>query len=144
MHNNNIIRDNSEIFFLEKEKIDELKSIALKHPLKRSRICLHKSDDDIVHEMIIVAHKSSNLEAHRHPIDKPESYHVIEGELKVVIYSDDKKIKETKLLYSDRHPRMYRIKGNVWHQPMAMSEWVIYHEVATGPFIKEIDVEYLK
>ena len=140
----NIVREDSEVFFLEKENIDKLKSLALNHPLKRSRICLHKSDDDIVHEMIIVAHQSSDLEAHRHPVNKPESYHVIEGILKVIIYNNDGSIKESRLLNSDRHPRMYRIKGNVWHQPVSMSEWVIYHEVATGPFIKEIDVEYLK
>ena len=96
------------------------------------------------HEMIIVAHRSSDLEAHRHPVNKPESYHVIEGTLKVIIYNNDGSMKESRLLSSDGHPRMYRIKGNVWHQPVSMSEWVIYHEVATGPFIKEIDVEYLK
>ena len=38
---------------------------------------------------------------------------------------------------------MYRIQGNIWHQPVPISEWVIYHEVYTGPFIKEEDVEYL-
>ena len=141
---NNIIRVDKDIFFFEEENIVELKKIAENHPLKRSRYCLHKSDESIVHEMIIVAHKSSKLEAHRHPDNKPESYHVLEGKLKVKIFSDDGKIEYEKILSADVHPRMYRIHGNVWHQPIPLTEWVVYHEVATGPFDKERDVDYAK
>ena len=39
---------------------------------------------------------------------------------------------------------MYRIKGDIWHQPIPVSEWVVYHEVATGPFLKSDDVIYLE
>ena len=39
---------------------------------------------------------------------------------------------------------MYKIQGDVWHQPIPDSEWVVYHEVATGPFDKERDVIYSK
>ena len=141
---NNIIRVNEEVFFLDKEKINKLKKIALEHPLKRSRYCLHQSDDSIVHEMIIVAHISSKIEAHKHPVNKPESYHVLEGQLNVKIFNDDGSIKYEKILCSNSHPKMYKINGNIWHQPVPFTEWVVYHEVATGPFVKERDVEYAK
>ena len=141
---NNILRVDQDVFFFDEKNITKLKEIAKNHPLKRSRYCLHKSDDSIVHEMIIVAHKSSNLEAHRHPVNKPESYHVMEGKLKVKIFNDYGTIKYEKILSADQHPRMYRIHGNVWHQPIPLTEWVIYHEVATGPFRKERDVDYAK
>ena len=39
---------------------------------------------------------------------------------------------------------MYRITGKVWHQPIPLTEWVVYHEVATGPFNKDEDVIYSK
>ena len=139
---NNVIRVNKDVFFLDEKNINELKNIAQKHPLKRSRYCLHQSDESIVHEMIIVAHKSSKLEAHRHPDNKPESYHVLEGELKVKVFNDDGSVQYEKILSAKTHPKMYKINGNVWHQPIPLTEWVIYHEVATGPFIKERDVKY--
>ncbi len=139
----NILYDTSSIYFLDDGKINELKDIALKHPLKRSRVCLHKSEQSLVHEMVIVAHSSSYLEPHRHPKNKPESYHVLEGELKVNIFDDDGNLIKEEKLFANKHPRMYRIHGQVWHQPVSLSEWVVYHEVATGPFVKEIDVEYL-
>ena len=38
---NNVIFDKSEIFLLDETSIEKLKDIALAHPLKRARICLH-------------------------------------------------------------------------------------------------------
>lgn len=140
----NILYDTSSIYFLDDGKINELKDIALKHPLKRSRVCLHKSEQSLVHEMVIVAHSSSYLEPHRHPKNKPESYHVLEGELKVNIFDDDGDLIKEEKLFANKHPRMYRIHGQVWHQPVPQSEWVVYHEVATGPFVKDEDVIYMK
>tara|TARA_B100000989_G_scaffold172949_2_gene129665 strand:+ start:13022 stop:13486 length:465 start_codon:yes stop_codon:yes gene_type:complete len=140
----NILVNKDEIFLLDEKLITKLKNLASKHPLKRSRICLHQNEEELVHEMIIVAKKDGIMEPHKHPFLKPESYHVIEGKLKVVIYNDDSTIKEEFHLDDQSHPRMYRIKGNVWHQPIPLTEWVVYHEVATGPFNKNNDVIYLE
>ena len=131
-----------KIFVLDDSKILQLKQLALNHPLRRSRICLHNSREEFVQEMIIVAHKDSHFEEHRHPINKPESYHVIEGELEVRVYSDVGEVIETILLSHNSSPRMYRIQGNVWHRPIVISEWTIYHEVYTGPFNKDFDIMY--
>ena len=139
---NNVVENKSDVFFLNQNEILNLKELALNHVLKRSRLCLHSSNINNVQEMIIVAHKSSIIETHRHPIDKPESYHVLEGQLMVNIYNDNGIIISQETLYADKHPRMYRIEGNIWHQPIPMTEWVVYHEVATGTFEKEKDVEY--
>ena len=90
----NILVNSDEIFLLDEKLISKLKNLASKHPLKRSRICLHQNEEELVHEMIIVAKKDGIMEPHKHPFLKPESYHVIEGKLKVVIYDDDSTIKE--------------------------------------------------
>jgi cupin fold WbuC family metalloprotein len=141
---NNIIINNSEVFVLHEEALNELKVIALGHPFLRARICLHESLQNKVHEMIIVAHKDGDMPAHSHPADKSESYHMIEGKLKILIFNDDGSKKETIFLSSDAHPKMYRIRGGVWHQPIPLSEWAIYHEVATGPFNKEKDLIFFR
>ena len=141
---NNVIFDQSKIFLLDKASIDQLKNIALAHPLKRARICLHQSEQSIVHEMIIVAHRNTLIKPHKHPKNKPESYHVLLGNLIVKIFDNDGKVIERFYLSSEKHPKMYKIQGDVWHQPIPDSEWVVYHEVATGPFDKERDVIYSK
>lgn len=141
---NNVIFDKSRIFLLDKSCIDELKDIALSHPLKRARICLHKSEQCIVHEMIIIAHRDTIIKPHKHPKNKPESYHVLLGNLIVKIFNNNGQIIEKFNLSSENHPKMYKIQGDVWHQPIPDSEWVVYHEVATGPFDKERDVIYSK
>lgn len=105
-------------------------------------MCLHNSREESVQEMVIVAHKDSHFEQHRHPINKPESYHVIDGELEVRIYSDAGQLTETILLSHNGSQKMYRIQGNVWHRPIVISEWIVYHEVYTGPFDKDFDVIY--
>ena len=141
---NNVIINKSDVFVLNNKDIIHLKTLAINHSFKRSRICLHSSNNNNVQEMIIVAHKSSNIQIHKHPINKPESYHVLEGKLLVKIFDDMGNIKLQEHLYSNKYPRMYRIEGNIWHQPIPITEWVVYHEVATGPFDKDKDVEYFK
>ncbi len=131
-----------DIFVLDDIQIAKLKQIALNHPLKRSRLCLHKNREEAVQEMIIVAHRDSYFEGHQHPLTKPESYHIIEGELEVNIFSDTGQVIKKILLSHNANPRMYRIQGNIWHQPIPISEWVVYHEVYTGPFNKDVDVIY--
>lgn len=136
----NVIVNSEEIFVLTDEIIKKLKALAEKSELKRARICLHEDLDDLVHEMIIVSHVSSIIEPHKHPVGKPESYHVIEGQLGVEIFNDKKETLNSLVLSSMEHPKMYRIMGDVWHRPRALTNWVVYHEVAAGPFNKQSDV----
>ena len=140
----NVFYNNSEVFVLDNDYLTFLKSAAIRHDLKRSRVCLHGENKESTQEMVIVAHKSSIIQPHRHPIGKSESYHIIEGSLIVNIYNDNGKINQSISLYDNSNPRIYRILGGVWHQPVPMTEWVVYHEVFEGPFSKEFDVIYLE
>lgn len=38
----------------------------------------------------------------------------------------------------------YRMSRGYYHMPIAVSKWCIYHEVYSGPFIKNNDVFYPK
>lgn len=138
----NTLYETADVFALDDEYIGKLKDIALQHPLRRSRVCLHRGQDSPVQEMIIVAHRETVISPHCHPQLKAESYHVIEGTLLVNIFSEDGQIIRSIRLFADSHPRIYRIEGGVWHQPIPQSEWVVYHEVFRGPFLKERDVRY--
>lgn len=136
----NVLMNSEEVFVLTHELIKKLKVLAESSTLKRARICLHEDLNNSVHEMVIVSHVSSVVKPHKHPRDKPESYHVIEGQLGVDIFNDRKETLQSLVLSSSKHPKMYRITGDVWHQPRALTDWVVYHEVAAGPFKKQTDV----
>lgn len=131
------------VFVLDGAVINSLKSAARKSPLGRARICLHIDTNSPVQEMIIALCKNSLVETHRHPVHKPESYHLLEGEMDVNIFASTGEVIQVIKLHQNG-VRMYRIQGNVWHQPISISECAVYHEVYTGPFEKNEDVFYLK
>jgi len=135
------MQENQSIFVLEKKIIELLKIEAKLSPLKRARICLHANHECPVQEMIIALRKDSIIEPHRHPPHKPESYHLIEGELNVNIFDSSGRRTQTVHLRVNSAV-MYRISGNVWHQPESVSDCSVYHEVYSGPFEKLHDVHY--
>lgn len=129
----------TEIAVVDQTIIDILKGMAEDSPNKRSRACLAPTSA-WVQEMIICMMRESYVRPHKHPKTKPESYHVIEGELAVVIYTPEgEHYREIRL---NKQTPFYRLKGGWFHEPIPMTDWVVYHEVYPGPFVKETDVEY--
>jgi cupin fold WbuC family metalloprotein len=139
----NVIFTRNDVEIIGSEAIEKLKDIARVHAMRRARICLHHDIDDLTHEMIIVAHRSTYMRPHRHPAGKSESYHVIEGEMDVNIFNTDGELDRVIHLVSHRPGMfMYRVTNAWWHQPVPKTDWVVYHETYSGPFQKDIDVEY--
>ena len=129
------------VFVLDAATVELLKNAARKSTLRRARMCLHLGLESPVQEMIIALCKDSIIEPHRHPINKPESYHLVDGAMNVNIYNSmGDCIQQIQL--RQKGVRMYRIEGGVWHQPLAVTNCVVYHEVYTGPFSKDADVLY--
>lgn len=133
-----------DIIKIKEKDLDKLERVAAKAPLRRARYCLHNSHNDTVQEMVIAFCKDSSVPVHRHR-NKSESFHVIRGELEVVFYDDDgniiKKIKMGTL--GSGLPFLYRLSNDAWHTVRPLTEYVIVHETASGPFNKEED-EILK
>lgn len=131
---------------LNSVNIEDLKREALLSELKRSRVLLHNSQSDQVQQMLIVLHKDTIIDMHRHPVDKSESYHVIEGVLRV-FYWDSHESRFWTNDYSctsDGENDFYgRHSDGIWHMPIPLTEWCVYLETYDGPFVKEHDVEFL-
>ena len=123
---------------INQSMLDNLKIAALNDIDKRARYCVHKSDSDIVHEMIIAFTKESTIKPHRHS-DKCESYYIIEGELDILIFNDKGVVKSKLLLSTDLSKGAYfcRMPMNMWHTVVPKSKFVIIYEVTNGPFIKD-------
>lgn len=128
----------------DKKILATLKKIADKSKLKRSRICLHHSNNSRTHEMIISLKKGSYIQPHKHPNSKYESYHVISGKMDVFIFDNKGAVKKIiKMTDINKGGQFFfRLKGGTFHMPISKSKYCYYHEVYEGPFIKSRDVEY--
>jgi len=71
------------VFVLDAKGIESLKNAARSSDMRRARICLHGNLQSPVQEMVIALCSDSIVEPHRHPVHKPESYHLIDGEMDV-------------------------------------------------------------
>jgi cupin fold WbuC family metalloprotein len=130
--------ENQPIITIEDAALAELKKMASGAPLRRARFCLHHHDQDLLHEMVIVLCQDSYVRPHKHR-NKSESFHMIEGELLVVFFDDQGKT--TRILpmkpKGQKGCFLYRLSTQLWHTVIPVSEYVVFHEVTNGPFIKE-------
>jgi cupin fold WbuC family metalloprotein len=117
------------------EWYDRLKENALGTKKKRSRLCLHRSDHDPLHEMLIVFHKDALIQPHRHST-KTESFHIVFGSLDIILFDNDGR--PARLIemgeVSTCRPHVYRMNSPIWHSVIVRSEFAAIHEVTNGPF----------
>jgi cupin fold WbuC family metalloprotein len=101
----------------------------------RVRICGHPDVDDRVHEMIIVLARGGYIQPHRHR-DKSESFHIIEGELDIVVFDEGGAVLETIAMgpYGSDRLFFYRMNASLFHTVIVRTPHVIFHETTTGPF----------
>ncbi len=137
----NWIKESDEVYYTEdhvftltRDMLVFLVSTASNNARKQSRLCAHFDSSSSLHEMIIVHHKGNFIPPHKH-LKKVESFHMIRGELAVVIFSEDGKISHV-IYLSEKKDVYYRLRENVFHTVVPLSEYVIFHEVTNGPFIK--------
>ena len=124
--------------------IKDLKKRTLASKNSRFRLCMHHSNSDQTQEMIIVFHKGTFMPPHRHPKGKSESYHIIEGAMIVYFFNDEGKVIKEIEMGSINHNKtcVYRLSNSIWHMPLPVTEWLVYHETYSGPFEKSYDVEF--
>jgi cupin fold WbuC family metalloprotein len=130
---------------ITQQDITLLKLQAQGAPHRRARIILHKDHDDSLQDMVIALNINTYLRPHRHPVWKHENYHIIEGTLQVFTYCYDETkgpILLDRICLSPSEKIMCRIPGGVWHQPIPLTTFVVYHEIYSGPWRKDRDVEY--
>ncbi len=115
-----------------------LKECAQANPRKRVRLCVHATSDDLLHEMLIVHARGNYVPPHRH-IRKSESFHMIEGRLKIVLFDDDGGISRVIEMAVDDPAAtvFYRLSAPVYHTVIPMTDFVVFHETTNGPFRRE-------
>lgn len=120
------------------QQIEALVAAARSAKLRRARICLHPETSDVLHEMIIALCQDTYVAPHRHR-RKTESFHLLAGEIDVLLFDDQGKLAARHALSAENPalPRVLRLQQPVWHTVLVRTEWAIVHEVTNGPFRKE-------
>jgi cupin fold WbuC family metalloprotein len=137
-----LVQKSPEVFLAEgpiaaigKADLDMLKAAAKTNPKRRARINAHPDDEDALHEMIIAIDASSYIRPHKHP-GKSEAFHVIEGEVDIVVFKDDGRIDQIIPLGAPGSHRSfyYRMSKPFFHTLVILSDVLIVHEITNGPF----------
>lgn len=139
------IKESDEVFYsgdkisyISNEEIEYLKHLAGLNPRKRIRLCAHKGKNDTLHEMFIVHKQGCYVTPHKH-IGKVESMAIIEGEVDVILFENDGNIKKI-IQMGDRNSgkNFYqRIADPIYHSMIIRSEFLVFHEITEGPFLRE-------
>jgi cupin fold WbuC family metalloprotein len=140
-----LVRKSPEVFLTEgpiatigPEDIARLRATVRETPKRRARINAHPGHDDALHEMIIAIEPASYIRPHRHP-GKSEAFHVIEGEVDIVVFRDDGAIDQIVQLgeKGGSRPFYYRMSEPRFHTLVIRSEILIVHEITNGPFLPD-------
>ena len=99
---------------------------------KGIRLCLHEGPDALLHDMIVVQYAGQCFRSHKH-LEKDESYHMIEGEMGVVIFDDEGKVVDACRMDTS-NTMVYGVGTGMYHTNFPLTDVVVYHESRPGPF----------
>ena len=136
--NEEVLYTTDRIVNISSEDIERLIAMAAGNARKRVRLCCHEDTESPLHEMLIVHTRGAYIPPHKH-IGKSESFHVIKGNLNVVIFNHDGTINDVIAMgdYGSGAKFYYRIPESCFHTVIPLSESVVFHEITNGPFIRE-------
>ena len=136
--NEEVLISELPIISLTMAEILELKDIADSNARHRARVNAHQNISVPLHEMLIVHKRGFYCQPHKH-LAKSESFHIIEGRMKVILFDDDGAILQSITMGNTAPDEtiFYRLSKPIYHMVILESDFAIYHEVTTGPFSKE-------
>ncbi len=115
--------------------LEALKSRALSSASGTARVCLHRSLDDAVHEMLIAHRRGVYVRPHRHDAEA-ESFLVLDGRMRVVFFDDAGG--ETRRLTlgppGGGGSFLCRVEAGRWHTMLPLTGVVVFLETTQGPF----------
>jgi cupin fold WbuC family metalloprotein len=127
-----------EIVTVDAGDVARLKQDASDNARRRIRLCAHRNIGDRLHEMLIVHARDAYVRPHKH-LGKSESFHVVEGDVDVVLFDDEGGVREMIRMgaFASGRPFFYRIADPVFHTLLIRSEVLVFHETTSGPFRRE-------
>jgi cupin fold WbuC family metalloprotein len=126
------------VVLVDAADVARLKQEAAENARKRIRLCAHHGVDDRLHEMLIVHTNDTYVRPHKH-LGKSESFHVIEGEVDVVLFDDEGGVTDFIPMgaFASGRPFFYRIAEPRFHTLLIRSDVLVFHETTGGPFRRD-------
>lgn len=127
-----------DIVVLDNTWIKRIKELAQENSSGKYRTCIHQSEKDDVHEMLIVHTSGTYVRPHKHKING-ESLQFIEGNGIVIIFNNDGDIRQSFRVgdpLSD-NTFYYSLGKELFHMLIIESEFLVFKETTKGPFIRE-------
>ena len=117
------------------EEAEFVKMAAARSVRRRARICAHRTNEDLLHEMLIAITPGSYIHPHRH-LEKSESFHIVEGIVDVIVFNESGDITNIIELGQPGSGRsfFYRMSESKFHTLRIHSDILVVHEVTNGPF----------
>jgi len=121
------------MLYLNEELLNDLTTKALENQRLRINYNLHESLEDPVQRLLNAMEPGTVLPVHRH-IDTAETYLVLRGALKVMVYNSDgellseQELNPTKGLYGAHVP------AGQWHTVEVLEKGTVIFEVKQGPY----------
>lgn len=130
-----LVADDPEAVVLGLDEIERVKEMAAKAKLRRARICVHRSDDEILQEMLICMYRDSEVARHRHA-DKEESYLVLRGRIKIHLYREvaPGAFDHFGAMELGGDTKYGRVRAGMWHKPEVLSSYTVFLETTLGPW----------
>ena len=130
-----VFRNEENIIQVGETWLEQIKESALASPRGRARLLLHHGEDDPIQEMLIVFAKDAQIRPHR-TLNKSESFHVLEGRLKMIMFDDSGAVIESFEMgpAGSGSTFMTRFARGPWYTYVPLTEFVVTHEITKGPF----------
>jgi len=112
--------------------LNTIKKIAFEKK-ENIRVCLHESNNDSLHNMIILQWKGQEFKVHKHN-NNIEICQIIEGSHDFNIYSKNGINIEQTVSMDKNNNSIIRINKEIYHLSIPTSKYVIFHEIKLGPF----------
>ncbi|WP_305815682.1 WbuC family cupin fold metalloprotein [Photobacterium leiognathi] len=130
---------------IDQEIINNLYIAADTSDRKRAHYLLHTSHQDKVQRLLIAMKQGSYVEPHYHELPHQwELFQVLDGLVKVTLYSDDGVIRETFNIGGNSSIKLIELQPNEIHSVECLSEQALLLEVKEGPFNAEFAKSFIK
>ena len=136
--NDEVEINQGDMVLLDKTWIKRIKELAQENSSGKYRTCIHKSEKENVHEMLIVHSSDTYVRPHKHRING-ESLQFIEGEGTAIIFNDDGSIKQAFKVGDQSSDNIFycKMEKDLFHMLIIESEFLVFKETTKGPFIRE-------
>lgn len=128
---------------ITEELFNQVSSQAKESPRLRMNYNLHEHLDDKVHRFFNAMEPGTIVPIHRHQ-DTAETFMLVRGRMRVVLYDDNKNIIDDSILSADNGNYGVHIPVGIWHWVEVLEPNTITFEVKEGPYHPLTDEDIMR